>query len=576
MLDCGHYAISGEKRVRVREPTTRGSIIDDAHLQGNIIDLPTREQSGRPQILGCGSFEAARRLISHGTARVVVLDFASDSEPGGGWRGSQQGTQEESLCRSSSLGRALERLPYPLSTYGVAHIPEVVVFRDADGTFLDEPFTVGVIAAALRDVGGDGEPDAKQRLHLERKVLSVLATAARAGYDGLVLGDWGCGAFGNPPELVARAFATALSGRFLRSFGKVAFAILREAVQDSFHRELASLGAERVARGGVGALVRHSATEPARSAPDGPVPVPAPVLRWLSDAYGAGASKYPVATLEEWAEHGRAAAEAARHRDYSVARAHFERSVELRPDWKKGRECLERARKMESRALPTGEQPKPAVTGTPAEQEGRDDIPDAHGKRGSCEPFKTLVKGVKLLPHEHELVKAGQLRDVTHAGSSAVWLSGESTTLPDRDGAAQTTVYRPMGDPEFAHLRAQGTLPATQPYQTIVEGAAGREYAERYLRGSKWVDSSPTTVVEFVCPLALVSRLFAMQCKPEDGCLSHGLGDKGGKGLPLFNDSLQSGSTTFRAVLVKRGAPCVAAVGTRGRSTRSRRSAITS
>ena len=133
--------------------------------------------------------------------------------------------------------------------------------------------------------------------------------------------------------------------------------------------------------------------------------------------------------------------------------------------------------------------------------------------------------------------------------------------LPEGAGAAQTTVYRPMGDPEFAHLLEHGMLPATQPYQTIVEGAAGRLYAERYLRGSKWVDSSPTTVVEFVCPQALVSQLFAMQCKPEDGCLSHGLGDKGGKGLPLFNDSLQNGSTTFRAVLVKRAAACVAAGG---------------
>ena len=112
-----------------------------------------------------------------------------------------------------------------------------------------------------------------------------------------------------------------------------------------------------------------------------------------------------------------------------------------------------------------------------------------------------------------------------------------------------------MGDREFAHLLAHGVLPATQPYQTIVEGAAGRQYAERYLRGSKWVDSSPTTVVEFVCPRALAARLFAMQCKPEDGCLSHGLGDKGGKGLPLLNESLQMGSTTFRVVLVKRTAP---------------------
>ena len=44
-----------------------------------------------------------------------------------------------------------------------------------------------------------------------------------------------------------------------------------------------------------------------------------------------------------------------------------------------------------------------------------------------------------------------------------------------------------------------------------------------------------------------------MQHKAEDGCISHGLGDKGGKGLPLFNAALQAQRTAFRIVLVKRG-----------------------
>ena len=159
------------------------------------------------------------------------------------------------------------------------------------------------------------------------------------------------------------------------------------------------------------------------------------------------------------------------------------------------------------------------------------------------------LKAVKLLPHERDLVNCGELRDVTHTGASAIWLRRESTKM---EGPGQTAVYRPMGDLECAHLLHFGTLPATQPYQTIVEGEEGRNYAERYLRGSKWVDSVPTTVIEFVCPTPLVAGLFAKQCKPEHGCLSHGLGSKGGKGLPLFNESLRDRITTLRVVLVKR------------------------
>merc|ERR1712083_1262526 len=117
---------------------------------------------------------------------------------------------------------------------------------------------------------------------------------------------------------------------------------------------------------------------------------------------------------------------------------------------------------------------------------------------------------------------------------------------------AYTLVYRPMGDEEFSYLRAHNALPDTQPYQTIVEGEEGRVYAEKYLNGKKAVDSSPTTVVEFLTPMVLIRRLFDMQSKNEDGAISHGLGDKGGRGLPLFNSSLQSGETSFRIVSVKR------------------------
>ena len=38
----------------------------------------------------------------------------------------------------------------------------------------------------------------------------------------------------------------------------------------------------------------------------------------------------------------------------------------------------------------------------------------------------------------------------------------------------------------------------------------------------------------------------------EEGVLSHGLGDRGGKGLARFNEALRRGESTFRIVLAKR------------------------
>jgi len=141
------------------------------------------------------------------------------------------------------------------------------------------------------------------------------------------------------------------------------------------------------------------------------------------------------------------------------------------------------------------------------------------------------TKKPKLLPHETSLLASGDLKDITHENSSAIWLYAPSTTLlPSEEDKknSKTLVYRHMGDEEFAYLLANGILPDTQPYQTIVEGPVGRTYCEGYLRGHRKPSGNVvTTVVEFEAPAALIDKLFSMQKKIEDGCLSHGLGDKG-------------------------------------------------
>lgn len=229
-------------------------------------------------------------------------------------------------------------------------------------------------------------------------------------------------------------------------------------------------------------------------------------------------------------------------------------------------------------------------------------------------PHGTRGRKVRFLAHEEALLAAGELSNKTHAGASAAWLEADSTILPctcggsgsahaefgtdaggerAQDGVAisqptspavgadagaaaasaepcitattaasltlaacplhsETLLYRPMGDAEIRHLVQHQQLPATQPYQAVIEGEAGRAYSARYLTGSKKVDTAPSTVVELRVPRALQQQLFALQHKAEDGVLSMGLGPKAGGGLPLVNAALASGEASWRIVLVKR------------------------
>lgn len=102
------------------------------------------------------SFTAAREILeTNPTAKIGVLNMASERHPGGGWlRGAM--AQEEALCFRSTLAATLHRRFYPLPIFGAVWSPKVTVFRDEIDSWFRiyqpaEMFTVGVVSlAALR------------------------------------------------------------------------------------------------------------------------------------------------------------------------------------------------------------------------------------------------------------------------------------------------------------------------------------------------------------------------------------------------------------------------------------------
>jgi len=155
-----------------------------------------------------------------------------------------------------------------------------------------------------------------------------------------------------------------------------------------------------------------------------------------------------------------------------------------------------------------------------------------------------------LLMHERSLLDNGDLVNITHNKSTSGWLVGQLTPVSPCD--LTTTVYRPMGDIELMYLLEHKTLPTTQPYQAIIEGATGFKYSGKYLNGAKKVDTSPTTIVEFVVPKDFLAHMLSIQSKVEDGAISVGLGGKAGNCIGMFNELMSNGVIQFRIVKVKR------------------------
>jgi uncharacterized protein (TIGR02452 family) len=190
---------------------------------------PARFPQTRVQVANETTLVAARRQTDEGE-RVLALNFANGIHPGGGFLNGAR-AQEEVLCRSSALYATLQgdpmyaahrRRPQPDSTDWAILSPDVPVFRDDEGTALDVPWMLNIVTCAAPYAPALGQPRAGDLL--EARIRRVLAIARAYGYSALVLGAWGCGAFGNDPERTARDFKTAL-GEQAGSFAEVVFAI---------------------------------------------------------------------------------------------------------------------------------------------------------------------------------------------------------------------------------------------------------------------------------------------------------------------------------------------------------------
>lgn len=193
------------------------------------------------------SFEAAFELEN-----PLVMNFANALHPGGGFLNGAR-AQEESLCRNSTLfdsiasNEAVEMYRSnmsnlnPIDSDYMLISPNVCVFRDLKGQLLDEPYNVSVITIPAPDKKGrakDVEQDLLDKIMKDR-IRKMMYVALRYGYRNLVLGAWGCGAFGHSPEKVAMYFYSVLiEEKLYNLFDNIVFAILNDKKKIRIFKEV--------------------------------------------------------------------------------------------------------------------------------------------------------------------------------------------------------------------------------------------------------------------------------------------------------------------------------------------------
>eukprot|EP00210_Caulerpa_lentillifera_P007257 g6943.t1 len=226
----------GRRLVSARERTEHFKQEDTVVLEPPMEHFHTTLEVTREKTLA-----ASKRLIAEGYENPCALNFASASEPGGGFlRGAI--AQEEYLCRISGLywcimDQEMYHRNYEvlgnrgLYLHDLQYSPGVPVFRDSDTyEYLNEEdvFEVAFVTCPSPNVGAIHPGTVSNETltdTMRERIRRILTVAANKGHSALVLGAFGCGAFLNDPVMVANQFLTLLSGYFRGVFKKIIFGV---------------------------------------------------------------------------------------------------------------------------------------------------------------------------------------------------------------------------------------------------------------------------------------------------------------------------------------------------------------
>ena len=158
---------------------------------------------------------------------ALALNFANARTPGGGYR-EGAAAQEEVLCRlCPQLHPSLAAAAYPIFSRTALVTTGIICCRQP-GTYLlcRSLGEVNFVSAAMPN--GTPEPGTRHWVEtVNLRIRAVLHASKESGFPNLILGAFGCGAFGNPARETAMIFREQLqSPEFKGAFQEVIFAII--------------------------------------------------------------------------------------------------------------------------------------------------------------------------------------------------------------------------------------------------------------------------------------------------------------------------------------------------------------
>lgn len=183
---------------------------------------------------------------------TAALNFASYKYPGGGFI-SGSNAQEESLCHHSILYNVLQEFddnfygPNRQNTNNGAYADNMIYSKDVlfVSDDLSKKVCCDIITCAAPNLKAMTERGPERGvpiyLFMTSRIDHILFNAYENGATNLILGAFGCGVFGNDPNMVAKIFHSLLTTKYKGCFKTVVFAIPKGPNYEAFNRCFSSM-----------------------------------------------------------------------------------------------------------------------------------------------------------------------------------------------------------------------------------------------------------------------------------------------------------------------------------------------
>jgi uncharacterized protein (TIGR02452 family) len=218
-------------------------VYDTKILSKLVKNIKSKYKKTEIKVVNNDTFDTAKNLLDSGVTtsqNILVLNMASESNPGGGVANGAK-AQEECLFRRSNYFQHLPSYLYPLADDTIVISRDVFVFKSKDYELLPNVYSVNCVACAavckpntIYDKKGyKTYSDDRDRQIMYQKIRDIFKVAYLLGYDTLVLGALGCGAYNNPLFEVVFMFQNILQ-EFDGCFKNVTFAVLSHGHNENY------------------------------------------------------------------------------------------------------------------------------------------------------------------------------------------------------------------------------------------------------------------------------------------------------------------------------------------------------